>query len=252
MKQAKRQRLERKGWKVGDARDLLQLTDDEVTYIELKLALSDQLKAMREKKAITQIELAKLLSSSQSRVAKMESGEFVTIRSGNDSNQNGDSAGDRAILNPGGTEGVGSGVTALVRTCPSFNENGTCTTSTASRTIGYRVTNPNAKYVQAGNGAASNLARNTFESPSITNFDITVFKNFRFGEKKVIQIRADFFNAFNHPQYVPGSVNTVDPVATTGVTQYNTLAPLDPGFLKADRIFSSNPRLIQLAARFNF
>ena len=75
MKQAKRQRLERKGWKVGDARNFLQLTDDEVTYIELKLALSDQLKAMREKKAITQVELAKLLSSSQSRIAKMESGD---------------------------------------------------------------------------------------------------------------------------------------------------------------------------------
>ena len=75
MKPLKRQRLERKGWKVGDTRDLLQLTDDEVTYIELKLALGDQLKTMREKKAITQVELAKLLSSSQSRVAKMESGD---------------------------------------------------------------------------------------------------------------------------------------------------------------------------------
>ena len=75
MKPVKRQRLERKGWKVGDARNLLQLTDDEVTYIELKLALGDQLKAMRERKAVTQVELAKLLSSSQSRVAKMESGD---------------------------------------------------------------------------------------------------------------------------------------------------------------------------------
>ena len=75
MKLAKRQRLERNGWKVGDAQDLLQLTDDEVTYIELKLALGDQLKNLREKKAITQVELAKLLSSSQSRVAKMETGD---------------------------------------------------------------------------------------------------------------------------------------------------------------------------------
>ena len=75
MKPAKRQRLERNGWKVGDARDLLQLTDDEATYIELKLALGDQLKNLRENKAITQVELAKLLSSSQSRVAKMESGD---------------------------------------------------------------------------------------------------------------------------------------------------------------------------------
>jgi hypothetical protein len=48
-----------------------------------------------------------------------ESGEAVTIRSGNDSNQNGDSAGDRAIFNPSGQQGVGSAVTALVRTCPS-------------------------------------------------------------------------------------------------------------------------------------
>ena len=75
MKQAKRQRLARKGWKVGSAQDLLHLSDDEITYIELKLALGDKLKAMREKKAITQVELARLMSSSQSRVAKMESGE---------------------------------------------------------------------------------------------------------------------------------------------------------------------------------
>ncbi|MGE3667863.1 MAG: helix-turn-helix domain-containing protein, partial [Steroidobacteraceae bacterium] len=44
-------------------------------YIELKLALSDRLKSLREKKAITQVEMAKLISSSQSRVAKMESGD---------------------------------------------------------------------------------------------------------------------------------------------------------------------------------
>ena len=53
----------------------MQLTDDEITYIELKLALGDQLKTMREKKAITPVELARLMSSSQSQVAKMESGE---------------------------------------------------------------------------------------------------------------------------------------------------------------------------------
>lgn len=75
MNQAKRQRLEQKGWKVGSARELLQLSDEEVTYIELKLALGDQLKATREKRAVTQVELAKRMSSSQSRVAKMESGD---------------------------------------------------------------------------------------------------------------------------------------------------------------------------------
>jgi DNA-binding XRE family transcriptional regulator len=75
MKQTKRIRLERKGWKIGDARDLLQLSDEEVAYIELKLALGDRLTSMRETKAITQLELAQLIGSSQSRVAKMESGD---------------------------------------------------------------------------------------------------------------------------------------------------------------------------------
>jgi len=77
-------------------------------------------------------------------------------------------------------------------------------------------------------------------------------KNFRFGETKAIQIRADFFNVFNHPQYVPGSVNSVDPVGTTGLTTLNQVTPLTTDFLNPSAVLSSNPRVIQLAARFNF
>lgn len=168
-----------------------------------------------------------------------ESGQKITIRSGNDSNQNGDAAGDRAILNPGGTEGIGSQVTALRR-------------ASDNAIVGYLANNPNARYIQAGNGAESTIGRNTFGLPAINNFDISLFKNFRVGESKVFQIRADMFNAFNHAQYVPGSVNTVDPVGTTGLTTLNQVAPLTLDFLRPDRVLSSNPRLIQLAARFNF
>jgi DNA-binding transcriptional regulator YiaG len=75
MKQTKRKRLEQKGWRVGDAREFLDLTDEESAYIELKLALSERLKAIREEQGLTQIELAELMSSSQSRVAKMEGGD---------------------------------------------------------------------------------------------------------------------------------------------------------------------------------
>ena len=75
MKRAKRQRLEAKGWKIGRTENLLQLTDDEIAYIELKLALSVRLKSMREQRAMTQVELARRIHSSQSRVAKMEAGD---------------------------------------------------------------------------------------------------------------------------------------------------------------------------------
>ncbi|HEY9284662.1 MAG TPA: carboxypeptidase regulatory-like domain-containing protein [Pyrinomonadaceae bacterium] len=167
-----------------------------------------------------------------------ESGQFVTVRSGNDANRNGDSAGDRAIFNPNGTEGVGSTVTALTRTDGAV--------------VGYLVNNPNARYIQTGNGAESTIGRNTFQTPSINNVDFSIFKNFRVGETKFFQLRADMFNALNHAQYVPGSVNTVDPISTAGVTTFNQVAPLTADFLRPDRVFSSNPRVIQLGARFNF
>ena len=75
VKQSKRVRLERKGWTFGSAKDFLDLSDEEAAYIEMKLALSEKLKQRRERKRMTQAELAKLVSSSQSRVAKMEAGD---------------------------------------------------------------------------------------------------------------------------------------------------------------------------------
>src|SRR5207237_9580041 len=102
------------------------------------------------------------------------------------------------------------------------------------------------------NSAISNLSRNTFLLLPINNFDISLFKNFHFGETKFVQLRADFFNAFNHPQYVPGSVNTVDPVGTTGLTRLNQITPVTTDFLNPSNTLSSNPRVIQVAARFNF
>lgn len=175
-----------------------------------------------------------------------EAGERITIRSGNDANLNGDNAGDRAILNPSGTEGIGSSVTALCRFTSS------CTAPGAGPVVAYLANNPNARYIQTGAGAESTIGRNTFLLPAINNFDFSIFKNFRIGETKFIQIRADFFNALNHPQYVPGSVNSVDPVGTTGLTTLNQVTPLTPDFLNPSAVLSSNPRVIQLAARFNF
>jgi predicted transcriptional regulator len=75
MKPAKKRKLEAAGWKIGDAQDFLQMTDDDVAYVEMKLALSDMLKAKRQKQKISQVKLAALIDSSQSRVAKMESGD---------------------------------------------------------------------------------------------------------------------------------------------------------------------------------
>jgi predicted XRE-type DNA-binding protein len=74
MDKDKQQRLEAQGWSVGSASDFLELTPEESTLIEIKLALSRHLKQRRQN-AMTQAELAEKLHSSQPRIAKAEKGD---------------------------------------------------------------------------------------------------------------------------------------------------------------------------------
>ena len=75
MNRTKRARLHARGWRVGSGGEFLGLSPEEGAFVELKLALSDALRARRASSRLTQAQLAKRLQSSQSRVAKMESGD---------------------------------------------------------------------------------------------------------------------------------------------------------------------------------
>ena len=75
MDKRKKERLAKKGWKTGSVAEFLDLSAEESAYIEMKLALSEELKERRRRKKLTQAELAKAIESSQSRVAKMEAGD---------------------------------------------------------------------------------------------------------------------------------------------------------------------------------
>ena len=75
MEKTKKNRLERRGWRIGLAAEFLDLTPEENRYIELKLALGEHLKKRRRSRRLSQETLAKILSSSQSRVAKMEAAD---------------------------------------------------------------------------------------------------------------------------------------------------------------------------------
>jgi DNA-binding XRE family transcriptional regulator len=75
MNSAKRKSLEAKGFKVGSVQDFLELSPEEAAYIELKIALGKKLQAYRVAKRFTQSDVARRINSSQSRVAKMESGD---------------------------------------------------------------------------------------------------------------------------------------------------------------------------------
>ena len=75
MKEKKKNILESKGYRVGSVGEFLGLSTEESEYIELKLALSEALAKRRKKSNLTQAQLAKMLKSSQSRIAKMEKGD---------------------------------------------------------------------------------------------------------------------------------------------------------------------------------
>lgn len=65
--------VEELGWKDGTVAEFLGLTPEESALIEIKLALSKHLR-QRRAKSMTQTQLAERIKSSQSRIAKAETG----------------------------------------------------------------------------------------------------------------------------------------------------------------------------------
>ena len=70
----KQKRLDSAGWRIGSPADILELTEAEFRFIESKLSLADAFKKRRQAYG-TQKEVAALLGSSQSRVAKLGAGD---------------------------------------------------------------------------------------------------------------------------------------------------------------------------------
>jgi hypothetical protein len=177
-----------------------------------------------------------------------QSPEFATVQSGVDSNLNGDSAGDRAIINPAGNAHAGSDVVG-------YNRLGQV--STGGDIVAYVATNPGARYIVAGLGALSNSGRNTLPLDHVNNFDVALVKRINVTERFRFDIGAQAFNLFNYAQFVGGFLNDVTPFPTSAVSRaflvpsssqfgaYNQGTP-EVGF------FPSNARQLQLVAHFIF
>ncbi len=74
MNKEKRQALEAAGWVFGDAEDFLELTREERAMVELRLAVSNAVRTRRMRQGLTQAQAAKILRTSQPRVAQIEAG----------------------------------------------------------------------------------------------------------------------------------------------------------------------------------
>ena len=72
MEKAKKEKLQKKGWKVGDVDEFLGLSPAEMAIVELKVALAKALVAKRRACGETQVSAAIIAKTSQSRYAKVE------------------------------------------------------------------------------------------------------------------------------------------------------------------------------------
>ena len=75
MKADRRKRLRAVGFRVGTMQEFLEISDEEMALIDLKVRMVEMPRKVRASLGMTQEGLAKWIGSSQSRVAKMEAGE---------------------------------------------------------------------------------------------------------------------------------------------------------------------------------
>ena len=179
-----------------------------------------------------------------------ESPEYFTAQSGVDSNLNADAATDRAIVNPAGADGTGSAVYGLTRTGAVVQP--TAAAAQSNNIVAYVPVNPNARYIQAGPGAVTGAGRNTVAGRPIDNLDLSLIKRFTFRDRYSFDITAQALNLLNHPQYIAGSVNDTQAYNSFTSGALGLVSVNSPVFNRPDLAFSSSPRFMQIAARFNF
>ena len=134
----------------------------------------------------------------------VQSGQPISILSGVDSNADGDTAGDRGLLNPFGAGNTGTGVNFVCAGAggvTSIAPAGADCVGGSAAVAGYVAQNPSARYVQAGMGSRPTLGRNSFGTPGMNIWNMSVAKNTKLTERFSFQFRVDAMNVFNHRNF---------------------------------------------------
>src|SRR5205807_2416634 len=114
-----------------------------------------------------------------------------------------------------------------------------------------------------------NLGRNALQGPPFKQWDLAIYKDTKISERLNLQLRADFFNLLNHPNFssplLPSFI--ADPASNVSTTSsgfaagagnrevgngfYHIVATGDVG-IGNPFLGGGGPRGIQLAAKFTF
>lgn len=156
-----------------------------------------------------------------------------------------DSAGVAAVLGPGSYPDVASKFSRVI------SKAGT------GETFGPVLGDP-AQFVAPEGLTYGDAGRNFLNNPSRLNFDISLLKNTKIGEKRTLQFRLETFNTFNHTQF-----RIYDPMnpGNTGNNIVNCYGGADNsaagGTCLAESSFlhpvdAHRPRTVQLGVKFLF
>lgn len=162
--------------------------------------------------------------------------------------------------------GLNGGNNALAR--PSWAPGATVHTAMTNIPAGYFF-NPQAfvrpvvltsRVIPSSNGTATagatgtdlgNVGRNVLRGPRQFNIDFAVTKRFRFRESKSIEFRAEAYNVLNRVN-LDNPVSNMTAVPATSINPNTGQITGDPGDFGRIVSTSNNPRLIQLAVKFQF
>ena len=183
-------------------------------------------------------------------VTTFESGVPLTVVNGQDADSIGGNL-DRPDFNPNGATGVRA-VPALATA--TVNPCGVAVGSVyyTNPDAGSACINPaNAQYIGilAGTGRRGNLGRNTLRTRGQNNWNLNLLKRVNVGEAKFFELRAEFYNIFNHPQYGTASVSPFSP-GSTGVPA-NVFTSAAGQFLHPE-FSDGGGRVIRYQLKFSF
>jgi hypothetical protein len=112
--------------------------------------------------------------------------------------------------------------------CYNSDTSGSCTSTTV-----YNSSSPTT-YATYGNSGYD-----TLRGPAFQDWDMSLQKNVRFNEKYNVQLRADSFNVFNHPNFAPPNSAISNPSNVGQITSVSST----PNY---------EPRTVEFAAKLSF
>jgi hypothetical protein len=189
-----------------------------------------------------------------------ESGQPVTPLSGIDSNANGDSAGDRTIINPAGHGLTGSTVNFVCNAGPGgltsiVSDPATCGAGDDANIVGYVAADPTARFIQAGVGAKANAGRDTVSTPGLNIWNMSLIKNTRLTERFALQFRAETYDTFNHRNFsigLPTNNGTIDQVNNPNPLSSAYIFVTSGNLFLNNHQFNGGGRTMQLGLRLQW